>query len=75
MKTILLALVALHCVRAFAAETPALPTKHTTRNLEGWSVLDISRRMGRTEAAVAGLLRRGLKRLRELLGEAPREES
>ena len=26
------------CVSAFAAVPPALPTKHTTRNIEGWSV-------------------------------------
>ena len=30
-------------------------------------VADLAREMGRTEASVAGLLRRGLKRLRELL--------
>ncbi len=41
----------------------ALELKH----LEGWSVEAIGRHLGRSEAAVAGLLRRGLKRLRELL--------
>ncbi|HEV3437179.1 MAG TPA: sigma-70 family RNA polymerase sigma factor [Gemmata sp.] len=44
----------------------ALELKH----LEGLSVEEISRHLGRTEAGVAGLLRRGLKRLRELLVEA-----
>jgi RNA polymerase sigma-70 factor (ECF subfamily) len=34
------------------------------------SVADIAQRMNRTEASVAGLLRRGLKRLRELLNES-----
>jgi RNA polymerase sigma-70 factor (ECF subfamily) len=35
------------------------------------AVADIAAQMGRTEASVAGLLRRGLKRLRELLSESP----
>jgi RNA polymerase sigma-70 factor (ECF subfamily) len=34
-------------------------------------VADIAEIMGRTEASVAGLLRRGLKRLRELLNVSP----
>ena len=38
MKTILLALITLLCADAFAAETPALPTAHTTREIEGWTV-------------------------------------
>lgn len=41
----------------------ALDLKH----LQGLSVSEISQQMGRTEAGVAGLLRRGLKRLREIL--------
>ena len=39
------------------------------RQLEGCSVQAISRQLGRTEAAVAGLIRRGMKRLRELLSD------
>lgn len=38
MKTILFALLALLSAQTFAAEKPALPTVHTTRNIEGWSV-------------------------------------
>jgi RNA polymerase sigma-70 factor (ECF subfamily) len=39
------------------------------RHLQGSAVARISADMGRSEAAVTGLLRRGLKRLRELLAE------
>jgi RNA polymerase sigma-70 factor (ECF subfamily) len=39
------------------------------KHLQGWSVADICKHTGRSEAAVAGLLRRGLKRLRELMAE------
>jgi RNA polymerase sigma-70 factor (ECF subfamily) len=39
------------------------------RHLQGCSVEEISHRMGRTEPSVAGLIRRGIKRLRELLAE------
>jgi len=38
-------------------------------HLQDGSVAEIAASMGRTEAAVAGLLRRGLKKLRELLAE------
>lgn len=37
------------------------------RHLQGYSLAEISAHLGRTRAAVAGLLRRGLERLRELL--------
>jgi RNA polymerase sigma-70 factor, ECF subfamily len=35
------------------------------------TVADIARRLDKTEAAIAGLLRRGLKKLRQLLQEPP----
>jgi RNA polymerase sigma-70 factor (ECF subfamily) len=38
-------------------------------HLRDQPVADIARALGRTEASIAGLLRRGLKRLRELLQE------
>jgi RNA polymerase sigma-70 factor (ECF subfamily) len=41
------------------------------KHLQGWSVAELCRQTGRSEAAVAGLLRRGLKRLRELMAEGP----
>lgn len=40
------------------------------KHLEGWSVAAIARHVGRSEAGVAGLLRRGLIRLRELLSHS-----
>jgi RNA polymerase sigma-70 factor (ECF subfamily) len=36
---------------------------------EGWSLAQIGEKMGRTPAAVAGLIKRGMKRLREQLRE------
>jgi RNA polymerase sigma-70 factor (ECF subfamily) len=39
------------------------------RHFHDWPLADISRQMGRTQAAVAGLLHRGLVRLNELLRE------
>jgi RNA polymerase sigma-70 factor (ECF subfamily) len=39
------------------------------RHLEGRSLADIADHLGRTQAAVVGLLQRGLKALRELLRE------
>lgn len=38
-------------------------------HLQGYSVAEVALEVDRTEASVAGLLRRGLKRLRELLHE------
>lgn len=37
------------------------------RHLEGWSLADIARRMNRTEAAAAGLVKRGMTALRQLM--------
>jgi RNA polymerase sigma-70 factor (ECF subfamily) len=45
----------------------ALEMKH----LQSRSVEEIGKHMGKSEASVAGLLRRGLKRLRKLLAQAP----
>jgi RNA polymerase sigma-70 factor, ECF subfamily len=39
------------------------------RHCQGWPLADISRRLGRTPAAVAGLLKRGLRQLRQQLQE------
>jgi RNA polymerase sigma-70 factor (ECF subfamily) len=39
------------------------------RHCENWSLADISRHLDRTPAAIAGLLKRGLKQLREHLRE------
>lgn len=39
------------------------------RHLEGWPLADIARRLGRSEAAAAGLVKRGLSALRRLLKE------
>jgi RNA polymerase sigma-70 factor (ECF subfamily) len=44
-------------------ERRAVEMKH----LLSWSVMDISQALGRTRAAVGGLLRRGMKRLRKAL--------
>jgi RNA polymerase sigma-70 factor (ECF subfamily) len=41
----------------------------TLHHLEGLPLTQLARRMARSEASVAGLLRRGLKRLRELMGD------
>ncbi len=38
-------------------------------HLKGWSLAEVSGHLGRTDSAVAGLLNRGLKKLREVLAE------
>lgn len=40
------------------------------KHLQDWSVAEICQHLNKSEAAVAGLLRRGLQRLRELLNES-----
>ena len=41
----------------------------TLHHLQGWSLAELAKHLDRSEAAVAGLLHRGFKRLRELLHE------
>jgi RNA polymerase sigma-70 factor (ECF subfamily) len=38
-------------------------------HLQGWSLAELAGHLGRSQPAVAGLLHRGLKKLRELLQE------
>jgi RNA polymerase sigma-70 factor (ECF subfamily) len=40
------------------------------KNWHGWTMAEIAQHMGRTSAAVAGLLKRGLKQLRQQLTES-----
>jgi RNA polymerase sigma-70 factor (ECF subfamily) len=58
-----------------AAGLAQLPDDQRTalelRHLQGLSMAEISQRLGRTEPAVIGLIRRGLKRLREVLADSP----
>jgi RNA polymerase sigma-70 factor (ECF subfamily) len=53
--------------RALAALPDAQREAVVLRHLEDWPLADIAAHLGRTQAAVVGLLQRGLKGLRELL--------
>lgn len=44
-------------------------------HLQGWTLTEVATRLGRSDAAVAGLLHRGLRRLRELLHTSDGETS
>ena len=53
MKTILVSFLALLCGHAFAAEKAPLPTAHTTRDIEGWTVR-VDDRLLKGEGAALG---------------------
>ena len=52
---------------ALAQLPPGQREAVTLHHLKGLSLVELARQMGRSHASVAGLLRRGLKRLRELM--------
>jgi RNA polymerase sigma-70 factor (ECF subfamily) len=60
---------AVRLARAIAALPEAQREVVVLRHCHGWSLADIGRRLGRTPAAVAGLLHRGLAELRTLMRE------
>ncbi|WP_442510205.1 sigma-70 family RNA polymerase sigma factor [Novipirellula sp. SH528] len=57
--------LAVALLRLLDDEQSAVVLKH----IHNWSVAEIAQHLGRTQEAVAGLLRRGLKKLREHLRE------
>jgi RNA polymerase sigma-70 factor (ECF subfamily) len=59
----------LRLVRALALLPEAQREVVELRHLQGWSLADIARQLGRSPAAVAGLLHRGLNQLRQHLQE------
>jgi RNA polymerase sigma-70 factor (ECF subfamily) len=60
---------ALRLVEALAQLPEAQREALVLQHWHGWALADIGRHLGRSPAAVAGLLHRGLQRLRELLQE------
>jgi hypothetical protein len=64
MKVTLFPFLALLCLPAFAVEKKALPTAHTTRNIEGWTVR-VDHRLLKGEHAAVG--ERALKLLESRL--------
>lgn len=54
---------------ALAQLPPAQREAVTRHHLQGMSLVELAQHMKRSEASVAGLLRRGLQRLRELLDD------
>jgi RNA polymerase sigma-70 factor (ECF subfamily) len=59
----------LHLARALGELPDDQRTVVELHHLRGLSVAEVAGGLGKTDAAVAGLLRRGLKKLRELLRE------
>lgn len=62
---------ALRVVEALAELPDAQRDALVLQHWQGWPLARIGDHLGRTPAAVAGLIKRGLKRLRELLGDEP----
>jgi RNA polymerase sigma-70 factor (ECF subfamily) len=66
----LTAAISRRCLADALAQLPAdQRTAVELKKLHGCSVADIAKEMGKSRAAVAGLIRRGLERLRALLTE------
>ena len=61
---------AIRLADALALLPPAQREALVLQNWDNWSLAEIAEHMGRSPAAVAGLLKRGLKQLRELLTDA-----
>ena len=53
MKSLHLSFITLLCASAFAAEKPPIPTAHTTRDIEGWTVR-VDDRLLKGDGAAAG---------------------
>ena len=64
---------ALRLANALAALPGSQREALVLQHWQGWSLAQIGEHMGRSPAAVAGLLKRGLKQLRVLLGEGAKQ--